>query len=166
MMLRPATAEDLAFIRGLVQRPARAPFLTDEDEVALSYYLTDPSAHLLIWGERRGFALFCGVGLPGAVVELRRLCLDQPGQGEGATFIQTLTDHAFVGYGAARVWMDCSGENVRAQRVYAREGYTLEGRLRSHDYVPLIGRFVDTLLYGMLRQEWRELPRRSGAIQS
>ena len=153
MMLRAALAEDLGFIRSLVQRPENAPFVTDEDEAALALYLGDPSAHLLIWGDRRGFALFCGVGMPGDVVELRRLCLDQPGQGEGAVFVRSLINLAFDGYEASRLWLDCSGENLRAQRVYAREGFTLEGRLRAHDHKPMLGRQVDRLLYGMMRDE-------------
>jgi hypothetical protein len=140
-----------------VQRPENAPFLTDEDEAGLARYVTDPTARLLIWGERRGFALFCGVGMAGGVVELRRLCLDHPGQGEGAVFIKALIDLAFGDYAAERLWLDASGENLRAQRVYAREGFTLEGRLRAHNHVAVIGRSVDTLFYGMMRAEWRAL---------
>ena len=161
-MLRPAVSGDLAYIRSLVQRPGNAPYLTDEDEAGLTVYLTDPTAHLLIWGDQRGFALFCEVGTTGNVVELRRLCLDEPGTGEGALFVQTLIDHAFTAFGATRLWLDCSGENLRAQRVYAREGFTLEGRLRQHQFITVIGRYIDTLLYGMLRQEWQTLPRTSG----
>ena len=159
MTLRPATAADLTYIRSLVQRPGNNEYLTDEDEAALARYLTDPTCRLLIWGAgaRRGFALVCGVGVPGNVVELRRLCLDQPGHGEGAVFVQALIDLAFQDFGASRLWLDASHENLRAQRVYAREGFTLEGRLRAHNYVPVLGRHVDTLFYGMVRDEWRAL---------
>ena len=156
MTLRPATAQDLTYIRSLVQRPENAPFLTDEDETGLLHYITDPTARLLIWGAGvpRGFALFCGVGQPGGVVELRRLCLDQPGQGEGANFIGSLLSRAFTDYAATKLWLDCSGENLRAQAVYIRQGFTLEGRQRAHNHVAVLGRSVDVLLYGMLRHEW------------
>ena len=161
-MLRPAGLGDLAYIRSLVQRPGNAPYLTDEDEAGLTAYLNDPSAHLLIWGDHRGFALFCEVGKTGDIVELRRLCLDQPGKGEGALFVQTLIDHAFQVYRAQRLWLDCSSENLRAQRVYLREGFTLEGRLRQHEFITVINRTIDTLIYGMLRNQWQALPRISG----
>ena len=156
MTLRPATLQDLPYIRSLVQRTENAPFLTDEPETDLARYLADPADDLLIWGTeaRRGFALFCNVDHPGGVVELRRLCLDHPGQGEGADFIFSLISRAFTNYAANRLWLDCSGENLRAQAVYAREGFTLEGRLRQHNHVAVLGRRVDMLLYGMLRQEW------------
>ena len=70
-----------------------------------------------------------------------------------------LIDHGFCDLNARKLWLDTSGENLRAQRVYARAGFVLEGRLRQHDHVPRIGRVVDTLLYGMLRDEWAVLPR-------
>lgn len=55
-----------------------------------------------------------------------------------------------------------SGQNRRAQRVFLREGFTPEGRLRAHDYLPRFDRYIDTLLYGMARDDWQGLARRSG----
>ena len=48
-------------------------------------------------------------------------------------------------------------ENVRAQKVYARAGFVEEARLRNHDFVPVLDRTIDTLLYGILRSEWEAL---------
>ena len=159
-MLRAATAADFPAIRAIAGRAENAPFITDEDETALAAYLADPSARLLIWQPARapaGYALFCGIGAPGAVVELRRLALDQTGGGQGQVFLRALLDHGFGTLGAARVWLDASGENPRAQATYARAGFTLEGRQRQHWYRPALGRVVDLLLYGMLRAEWEAL---------
>jgi RimJ/RimL family protein N-acetyltransferase len=66
-----------------------------------------------------------------------------------------LTDHAFEHLGAARVWLDASGENARAAKVYDKAGYRLEGVLRAHWWRPALGRSVDLLLYGLLRAEWQ-----------
>lgn len=159
-MLRLATAADFGFIRSLAGRPDYAPFITDEDEVALARYLDDPSAQLLIWetrGCRVGYVLFCTVGDPSGGVELRRLALDETGGGRGQRFLRLLVDHAFGTLGSARVWLDASGENLRAMRTYERAGFTLEGRLRQHWYRPALGRTVDLMLYGMLRSEWESL---------
>ena len=158
MTRRPATAADFPFIRALAQDPAYAPFITDEDDAALAAYLADPSARLYIWqedGKAAGFALFCEIGHPTGRVELRRLALATTGGGRGAAFLKTLTDHAFTAFGAARVWLDASGENLRAARVYEQIGYTLEGTQRAHWWRPALGRAVDLLLFGIQRDEWQ-----------
>jgi ribosomal protein S18 acetylase RimI-like enzyme len=159
-MLRPATAADFLFIRGLAGRPDNAPFITDEDEAALAAYLADPAVRLLIWeagNAPAGFALFCTVGDPSGAVELRRLALAGAGQGQGQIFLRALLDYAFGTLGAARVWLDASGENPRAMKTYDRAGFTLEGKLRQHWFRPSLGRVVDLMMYGMLRSEWESL---------
>lgn len=157
MSLRPATAADFAFIRSLTQSPDHAPFLTDEDEAGLAAYLADPTARLQIWqedGQPAGFALWCGVGLPGGTLELRRLALARVGGGKGLAFVKTLTDHGFSELGAAKIWLDASGENPRAARLYHQAGYSLEGTQRAHWWRPALGPVVDVLLFGMPRDAW------------
>ncbi|MBN8632419.1 MAG: GNAT family N-acetyltransferase [Rhodobacterales bacterium] len=160
MSLRPAIPGDFPFIRGLASQPENAPFISDEDEAALAGYLADPSARLLIWeiaGAPAGFALWCQVGDPSGAVELRRLALAATGGGQGQVFLRALVDYGFATLGAARIWLDASGENPRALRSYDRAGFTLEGRLRQHWYRPALGRAVDLMLFGMLRAEWEAL---------
>jgi hypothetical protein len=162
MSLRPATPADFPFIRRLAQDPANAPFITDEDEAALADYLADPSNQLLIWqeaGQPAGFVLWCGIGHTSGVVELRRLALAQTGGGRGRSFIADLTAYGFETLGAQKIWLDASGENARAARVYLQAGYTLEGTQRAHWWRPALGRVVDVLLFGMLRDEWRSHPK-------
>jgi RimJ/RimL family protein N-acetyltransferase len=157
MSLRPALPDDFAFIRGLAQRPDYAPFITDEDEGQLGFYATDPAHRLLIWeegGRAAGFALWAEIGNPSGRVELRRLGLAEVGGGRGLGFVNALTDYGFQALGARKVWLDASGENLRAQKVYERAGYRLEGRLVDHWFRPVLGRNVDVMLYGLLRAEW------------
>ena len=158
MRLRPALAADFGFIRSVTGRAEYAPFLTDEDEAGLAVYLTDAAARLLIWEDDhgpRGFALYAAPQDGAGVVELRRLALDQAGRGEGQAFLRKMIDHAFQELGAGRLWLDASGENLRAQAAYLRAGFTLEGRLRQHWYRPALGRVVDLMIYGMMRGEWQ-----------
>lgn len=157
MRLRPALAADFGFIRSIAGRAEYAAFITDEDAAALGGYLTSPAARLLIWEDdhgSRGFALYATPQDGAGVVELRRLALDLAGRGEGAAFLAALIGFAFQDLGAERLWLDASGENVRAQAAYLRAGFTLEGCLRGHWYRPALGRVVDLLIYGMLRAEW------------
>jgi hypothetical protein len=93
--------------------------VTDEDEAALSGYLTDPTAEVLIWGdaEDRGFAIFCDLGDPSATVCLMRLALCDPGRGEGRAFLSALVDHGFGPLGwtaAARTCGPSVPTNARA----------------------------------------------------
>lgn len=157
MTLRPANAADFAFIRTLATHPENTPFITDEDEVALQSYLDSPDAALLIWQTdgAQGYVLFCGLTDKAGSVELRRLALDSPGGGRGRSFVGALVDHAFLALGAQRLWLDASGENLRAQHLYESLGFHLEGRLRRHWWRPALGRAVDLMLYGMLRDEWQ-----------
>lgn len=159
-MLRHATPQDFAFIRSLALRPEYRPFITDEDETALAAYLTADDCEILIWepdGNPAGFAIFCEIGHVSGRVELMRLALAEAGAGHGRNFLRALIDRAFTFHGAGRIWLDCSGENLRAQRAYQRAGFTLEARLRNHQHLAVLGRNIDTLFYGMLRVEWQGL---------
>ncbi len=169
MRLRPATPADFGFIRSLEQRPDYAPFISDEHEAALAAYLVNPSVQLLVWDDAdgpAGYALFCEIGDPSGRVELRRLALARAGKGEGAAFVRLLVDYAFHTLNAAKLWLDASGENLRAQAVYTRAGFRLEGRLVQHWFRPVLGRTVDVMLYGMLRSEWAALPLATPAPQA
>lgn len=156
MTLRPATAADFAFIRRLAADPANSPFITDEDEAALQAYLDSDDAALLIWqgNGAQGYALFNGLTDKAGSVELRRLALDAAGGGRGRAFVGALVDHAFGTWPLQRLWLDASGENLRAQHLYQSLGFQLDGRLRRHWWRPALGRAVDMLHYGMLRDEW------------
>lgn len=158
MSLRAATPADFAFIRTVASHPENTPFITDEDETGLAAYLSDTSSRLLIWQDGAapaGFALFCEVGHPAGWVELRRLALATTGQGAGLGFVHALTAHGFDVLGANRIWLDASGENPRAQKIYDKAGYTLEGCQRRHWWRPSLARAVDLMLYGILREDWR-----------
>ena len=164
MRVRPAGPADFAFIRSLTTRPDYAPFISDSDEAQLQAWCDSATAQVLIWegdGLRQGFAVFTEIGHPTGRVELYRLALAQAGGGMGDAFFAALLDHAFGTLGAARVWLDASGENPRAMKVYLRGGCTREGVQRAHWWRPALGRAVDMHLFGILRDEWRAL--RAGA---
>lgn len=160
MKLRLATPADFGFIHGLTSAAENTPFMGDADEAQLANFAQDPACRLLIWQADTGpagFALFREIGDASRRVELFRLALVAAGKGKGAVFLTALIDYAFQDLNAARLWLDASSENPRAQKVYARAGFTLEGRLRAHWYRPALGRCVDMMMYGMLRQEWLQL---------
>jgi RimJ/RimL family protein N-acetyltransferase len=155
-MLRQATPADIPFIRSLTTRPDYAPFIGDSDEAKLQSWIDSPSDRVLIWeGASKGFAVFHDANQP--VVELFRIALDRAGGGEGDAFFRALVNYAFRDLAAARLWLDASAENPRAVKIYTRAGFREEGRLRQHWHRPTLGRAVDLILMGMLRDEWEAL---------
>lgn len=160
MTLRQAIPDDFGFICSLTSDPANAPFIGHDDEAQLTGYLADPRVRVMIWqGEAPlGFAIFREIGHASGRVELFRLALAQTGTGRGRTFMAALIDFAFQDLSAARLWLDCSGENPRARRLYERAGFRQEGCLRSHWHRPALGRAVDMVFYGMMRDEVPALP--------
>jgi RimJ/RimL family protein N-acetyltransferase len=158
-MLRPATAADIPFVRSLTTRADYAPFIGDSDEAQLAAWMASPAARVVIWtdGSAQGFAILREIGDPSGRVELFRIALDQAGGGRGDAFFAALLDHAFGDLGAARVWLDASGENPRAMKIYERAGCRREGVQRAHWFRPCLGRAVDLHLFGMMRDEWAAL---------
>ena len=158
-MLRLATVADTGFIRGLTTRTDYAPFIGDTDDATLTGWLNSPTERVLIWetAGTKGFAVFREIGNPSGRVDLFRIALDQAGGGQGDAFFNALLDHAFRDLGAARVWLDASGENLRAMNIYERAGCVREGILRAHWWRPVLGRAVDLHMFGIMRQEWLAL---------
>lgn len=155
-MLRPATPQDFAFLHAVAGRAENARFIVDEDDTALQAHIDAPDRALVIWeqdGAPAGFALFAELDNPANRTELRRLALDKTGAGLGRAFIEDLKAYAFTTLGVNRLWLDVAGDNLRAQKTYARAGFTHEGTQRAHWRRPA-GDVADLMIFAMLRSEW------------
>jgi len=73
-------------------------------------------------------------------------------QGYGREAIALLLDWAFRIQNYQRIWLDTWATNQRAIRCYQSLGFVEEGRQRRHLFVN--GEYVDTVLMGLLRDEW------------
>ena len=67
----------------------------------------------------------------------------------------TLFRHVFETQNLNRVSIRVFKSNQRSIKVYERVGFKLEGRLRQDRYSQ--GRFEDTLIMGILHDEWKTL---------
>jgi len=72
--------------------------------------------------------------------------------GYGREAVNLLLDYAFRYWNAHRVGLETSSANQRAVRCYAACGFREEGRLRQAEWQN--GQYVDTILMGILREEW------------
>lgn len=80
------------------------------------------------------------------------------GQGLGTDAVAAIVDFAFGELRMERVWLDTDAANARAQAVYVKAGFTVEGRLRHAWFQD--GAYLDDIRMAMLRDEWLALPRR------
>ncbi len=76
------------------------------------------------------------------------------GRGLATEGARALVDFAFRELGVHRVWAYCLAANEPSWRLLERLGLTREGRLRENEWMQ--GKWWDTLLYGLLRQDWEQ----------
>ncbi|MCU0485772.1 MAG: GNAT family N-acetyltransferase [Anaerolineales bacterium] len=84
--------------------------------------------------------------------------LDHEGQGYVTEAVSATLDFVFEHLQAQRASLRCNATNLRSQRVAERCGFTREGCLRQNRRQP-DGSFSDSLIYGLLRNEWGEAPK-------
>ena len=77
------------------------------------------------------------------------------GQGYGREAMELLLVHLFRDLGYQRVELDTWSGNERAVRAYRSCGFQIEGRLRRSELID--GVYYDTILMGVLRDEWEGL---------
>ncbi len=85
---------------------------------------------------------------------LKRIAVSSPGRGVGVAFLAEVIDWAFRETAAYRFYLDCFDDNVRAQRAYAKLGFSRDGSLRGA-YLAADGRRRDLLMMALTRPEWR-----------
>lgn len=82
-----------------------------------------------------------------------RLAATARGQGYGRVAVRWLTDHLFSAYPTLhRIEANTRADNVAMQRIFATNGYQLEGRLRE-SWPADDGTRFDTWVYGVLRTD-------------
>jgi ribosomal-protein-serine acetyltransferase len=77
---------------------------------------------------------------------------DAEGKGTMTNAARALIDHAFREWNLHRMEIRCAPDNHRTRKVAENLGFREEARLRQTDRVA--GRYLDTLVYGLLESEW------------
>lgn len=161
LSLRRRTAEDAEALFATMSDAAamhwwsRPPFASVE---ALRAHFADERPNWRAWAVTRtgddraiGFVA-AGMRRPG-VVEIGYLfARDTWGSGMATEAVSRVLTHLFA-EGQRRVFADTDPDNTHSIRMLERLGFTLEGRLRG-EWETHIG-VRDTLLYGLLKDEWR-----------
>jgi len=84
------------------------------------------------------------------------LASDYWGKGYATEAARTLLKFGFEELKLHRIWSWCIAENIASVRVSEKIGMQLEGRLRENEWFK--SRWWDTLIFGILENEWRNQP--------
>ena len=76
------------------------------------------------------------------------------GKGAGSFATKTMLEHAFFNLNLQRVELEVLDDNKEAQKLYEKCGFVFEGKKRKARYKS--GRFVDTRLYSILKEEYEK----------
>lgn len=135
--LRPTMLSDLDFVITVEQDAANRPFITPWERTQHEGAIRFPDCrHFIVEAgpgyPSAGFVILQGCRNQHRSIELKRIVLQPPvqGQGVGRVCIRLLTQMAFRDLHAHRFWLDVKLLNVRAQALYRSEGFVEEGRLR------------------------------------
>ena len=78
------------------------------------------------------------------------------GKGTMTGVVHALVSHAFQEWELHRIEIHCAPENARSRAIPERLGFREEARLRETELVQ--GRYLDSVVYGMLEEEWGSTP--------
>ena len=157
LRLRPTMLSDLEFVQTIETDPQNLPFITPWERTQHEGAVRFPDfRHFIVeagdgWA-RAGFVILQGCRSRHQSVELKRIVLQPKGQGLGRACVRLLKQMAFRDLHAHRFWLDVKALNVRAQALYAGEGFVEEGRLR--ESVKLSEGYESLIVMGMLDREY------------
>ena len=160
LTLRTVTPADHEFLLEHGNDPAvreGAPTPTPVDEDALAAFLDDDeSVQFLPCRDETpvGFVFLFGIEPHRDHAELGCwIAPDEQGEGYATEASELCLDHAFADLGLHKVLARVFEHNDASMAVLDKLGFQREGRLREHDYIR--GAYRDTLLFGLLAEEWR-----------
>jgi len=134
MLLRPATLNDIPSILALERLPESTQFVGQWSEERHRATLLSPDARYLVseaeTGQLSAFAILRGLAETSGSIELKRLVVHPPGQGQGRQILAELIHRAFDQFHAHRFFLDVFDDNLRARHLYQSFGFVEEGLLR------------------------------------
>ena len=155
--LRPTMLSDLEFVQTVETDPHNLPFITPWERTQHEGAVRFPDfRHFIVeagedWA-RAGFVILQGCRSRHKSVELKRIVLQPKGQGHGRACVRLLKRMAFADLHAHRFWLDVKALNLRAQTLYASEGFVEEGRLR--ESVKLDEGYESLIVMSLLDREY------------
>ena len=162
LRLRPTMLSDLDFVTSVEHDSRNLPFITPWERTQHEGAVRFPDfRHFIVEGGEDyapiGYVILQGCRNPHRSVELKRLVLQEKGQGYGRACVRLLKQMAFRDLHAHRFWLDVKQLNTRALALYASEGFVEEGRLRESVRLSTDGAdgYDSLVLMSMLDREYQ-----------
>ncbi|PID80413.1 MAG: hypothetical protein CSB19_00135 [Clostridiales bacterium] len=156
LVIRAATESDIAMIMALEQHPANSNYvwqgtvqqhraeIADDDYFLWVFQLKDGARAV-------GYAL-SKIDRKSDVFELRRIVIDEKGQGYGEEALRAIIAHAFEVLNVNRFWLDVYPDNHVAIKLYQKLNMQRDGVLRQ-SYKSPTG-YRDQIIYSLLKSEY------------
>ena len=155
--LTRATVLDIPFVMAAELRPGYELFVGHWTEPQHREVLDDPGSIYLLGAQNgkafQGFAMLRDLNEANGNVYLKRIAVMDAGRGFGQAFLAAVVDWVFAETKAHRFWLEVVEDNMRARHVYAKLGFTDEGRERE-TYRRADGTRGSHCLMSILRPEW------------
>ncbi|MDX2215008.1 MAG: GNAT family protein [Oculatellaceae cyanobacterium bins.114] len=168
---RQTTEADLEYVLAVEQHDENRPFILPWSREKHQAAIADPDiAHLIVQTStvqtstvqtftdsvavNVGFVILAGLCDPNDSIELRRIVITQKGQGYGQATLNQVKQLAFETYQAHLLWLDVKEHNHRAQVVYTKAGFKVEGTLR--DRLKTTTGYESLILMSILRSEYQK----------
>jgi diamine N-acetyltransferase len=169
--LRPTMQSDLPYVLSLEQDEQNLPFITPWDRTQHEAAIRFPDfRHFIIEGgeglEPVGFLILIGCRSQHQSLELKRMVVQNKGQGFGRAALRVAKRVAFDDLKAHRFWLDVKQRNARAKAFYDSEGFVVEGTLRDAVRTRMIdgsAGYDSLVVLSMLRNEFAA--RRAQALE-
>lgn len=75
------------------------------------------------------------------------------GKGYGLKTTEFTINYAFLNFNIHKIYLYTNSFNERANKLYAKLGFELEGTLRKHKFKN--GKLIDRCVYGLLKEDWQ-----------
>jgi diamine N-acetyltransferase len=156
MHLRVAGLDDVPQIAAMERLPEFRTFVgqwTEEEHrqrmasADVRYFVADARQR-----ELAAFAILQGLTSEHRSIELKRVVVKSPGQGQGKQILRELLDKVFHEFRAHRVWLDVFETNLRARHVYESLGFRCDGIFREANFRD--GEYHSLCLMSLLDREY------------
>ncbi len=157
LMLRPAALADLDAIMAIERTPGFERFVGRSSEAEHRAMMASSNYAYFVGetadGAIAAFAILRDLEDAHGNLYLKRIAVSQTDKGVGGVFFGLVVAWVFDQTAAHRFWLDCFADNARAQRVYAKRGFSRDGVLRQAYRAP-DGRRLDLTLMALTRPQW------------